>query len=115
MLSGRYHVSPGYFARRDHGARDWLLIATISGAGRFRYEGGELIARAGDLVLLRPGAPHDYSCVADDRWELLWTHFEPRPAWYELLSWPEFAPGMMLLSLREPIMRQKILDRKSVV
>lgn len=111
MFSGHYDVSHGYSARRTHGGPDWLLIATISGAGRFRYRGGELTTSAGDLVLLRPGAPHDYACVENERWNLLWTHFEPRPAWYELLSWPEFAPGMMLLNLGEPVMRQKVLSQ----
>ncbi|WP_165864129.1 helix-turn-helix domain-containing protein [Capsulimonas corticalis] len=108
MISGHYDVSGGYGTRRDHGARDWLLVATIDGRGRFGFAGGERIAQAGELILLKPGAPHDYSCVAAGRWEFLWTHFQPRAFWYDLLSWPEFAPGMMSLSLTEPVMRQKI-------
>ncbi|MEO7718583.1 MAG: helix-turn-helix domain-containing protein [Capsulimonas sp.] len=111
MVSGYYHMSPGYAAKREGGTRDWLLTATLSGAGRFGYGNGTRIARVGDLVLLKPGAPHDYGCIADEKWEFFWAHFQPRPDWYELLSWPEFAPGMMHLTLTEPVMRQKIVGQ----
>lgn len=111
MISGYYQVSPGYATKRERGTRDWLLAATLSGGGRFGYADSERIARAGDLVLLKPGTPHDYSCIADGKWEFFWTHFQPRADWYELLAWPEFAPGMMHLTLTEPVMRQKIVTQ----
>src|SRR5476649_2265561 len=79
IVTGHFHEKAGYAARREHGTDDWLLIYTASGRGRFGYRTGEFIAHPGDLVLLRPGAFHDYGVEpALQRWELLWTHFLPR-------------------------------------
>ncbi len=61
------HIAPrhelkhaGYYAWRVQGTHDWLLKHTIAGHGRFTYEGGEIITKAGDAVLLKPGTRHDY-------------------------------------------------------
>ena len=73
--------------------------------------GGELIARPGDWVLIRPGTLHDYAVAASEtRWELLWAHFQPRPDWLPWLDWPEIAPGLMLLQLTDPALAERFLD-----
>jgi len=109
LVTGHFHETSGYESWRANGTNDWLLIATLDGGGRFGHNGGEFLALPGDLTLLRPGTRHDYG--ARDSWELLWTHFHPRPDWSPWLIWPEAAPGLMRLTLREPVIRQKILTR----
>ena len=107
LVTGHFHETAGYKSWRTTGTNDWLLIATLSGGGRFGYDGGEFFARPGDLTLLRPGTRHDYGTLK--HWELLWTHFHPRPDWLSWLVWPEEAPGVMRLTLPEPVICQKIL------
>lgn len=113
LVTGHFRETRGYRTWRERGTRDWLLILTLDGRGRFGHgASGETVAGAGDAVLLRPGTRHDYGVARGaGAWEILWTHFQPRPAWHEWLRWPERAPGLMLLSLGEPITRQKITAR----
>ena len=87
--------------RRD-GVGDWLLIATLSGKGRFGHAEGELVVEPGEWVLIRPGTPHDYGVEASlKQWELLWVHFQPRPHWLPWLNWPAVAPGLFKLTIDE--------------
>ena len=109
LVTGYSHETTGYASWRKHGTRDWLLIATLSGSGRFGGVEGDFLTRLGDLTLLRPGTCHDYE--ATESWELLWTHFHPRPDWQPWLNWPEESPGLMRLPLAEPVIRQKIFTR----
>ncbi|MCC6423087.1 MAG: helix-turn-helix domain-containing protein [Phycisphaerales bacterium] len=106
IITGHFHRGKGYYAWRPTGTEDWLLIYTISGKGRFGYsypdsgKEGELIAEPGDIVLLKPSTPHDYSVEPTrQRWEPLWAHFHPRPTWLSWLNWPQVAPGLMRLRL----------------
>jgi AraC family transcriptional regulator, arabinose operon regulatory protein len=100
VVSGYFRETAGYFAYRTHGTDDWLLVFTRSGRGRFGFGGGEIIALPGEIVLVRPGALHDYGVEAEwQRWEFLWAHFHPRADWIELLDWPEEAPGLMRLAI----------------
>jgi AraC family transcriptional regulator of arabinose operon len=102
LLSGHFHETSGYRIWRPKGVDDWLLVLTLSGAGRFGYAAGDLIAEAGDWVLIRPGTLHDYAVAPGaDSWELLWVHFQPRPDWLAWLDWPEIAPGLMHLHIAD--------------
>jgi AraC family transcriptional regulator of arabinose operon len=103
LLTGHYVVRGSrYYARRPQGTDDWLLTSTLSGQGRFGPGSDPLIVGARDLVLIRPGTSHDYGVLPDaGRWELLWTHFHPRPHWHEWLAWPEHTPGLMRLTLTD--------------
>lgn len=107
LVTGHQESSGRLFARRPEGTGDWLLIYTEKGQAYFRFEGGEFVARADDVVLIRPGAPHDYGLDERHRdWKNRWTHFLPRPDSIEWLQWPEFAPGMSHLHLGTPIREQ---------
>jgi AraC family transcriptional regulator of arabinose operon len=111
LLTGHYHETSGYRTYREHGVDDWLLIHTISGAGRFGHAGGDLVAGRGDWVLIRPTTRHDYAVAPSEKhWELLWAHFQPRPDWLQWLDWPEVAPGLMLLQFDEPSVVQDLLE-----
>lgn len=112
LVTGHFHKGPRYATHRAGGSADWLLIHTASGHGRFGHGGGEMISRPGDMILLKPGVPHDYGTAHGHRqWELFWAHFIPRPAWLELLEWPEAAPGLMHLTLAGDEARYRIVRR----
>ncbi len=112
LVTGHYREGPAYASWRAQGTGDWLLIATLSGGGRFGAEGKEVITGQGDLVLLPSGARHDYGTAPGrDHWELLWTHFHPRPDWAAWLRWPEAAPGLLSLTLDDPALWQTVLGR----
>ena len=124
LVTGHFHQGSGYFAWRSRGTSDWLLIYTVAGKGRFgfrrhrqrSYSGnqidGEIVAQTGDIVLLKPGTLHDYGVEPALRhWELLWTHFHPRPEWLELMRWPEVSPGLMRLTPQNRESRRKIVSR----
>lgn len=113
LTTGHFRERLGYATWRPSGTDDWLLIYTIGGAGYFGDASGRRVTSApGELTLLRPGALHDYGTdEAAGRWELLWSHFHPRPHWLEWLTWPETSPGLMRLALADTPVRQRIADR----
>lgn len=100
LLVGHFHQGSGYRVIRRDGVADWLLIATVSGKGRFGHAQGELVTEGGDWVLLHPGTPHDYGVESSlKRWELVWAHFQPRPHWLPWLDWPTVGPGLGKLGI----------------
>jgi AraC family transcriptional regulator of arabinose operon len=100
LITGHYHEGSGYRIVRREGVGDWLLIATLSGKGRFGHASGELVVEPGEWVLIRPGTPHDYGVEASlKQWELLWVHFQPRAHWLPWLNWPAVALGLMTLTI----------------
>jgi AraC family transcriptional regulator, arabinose operon regulatory protein len=100
LLTGHYHEGSGYRVVRRDGVADWLLIATVSGRGRFGHVGGDGVVEPGDWVLVRPGTPHDYGVEPSlKRWEIVWAHFQPRAHWLPWLNWPAVAPGLMKLTI----------------
>jgi AraC family transcriptional regulator, arabinose operon regulatory protein len=112
LITGDFHRTADYFAYRPGGTDDWLLIYTCAGKGRFGYPAGELFAEVGDMVLLRPGTPHDYGVEPSlQSWHLLWTHMRPRPHWIDYLRWPIAAPGIFKLHLPAGAARDKIAGR----
>ncbi len=99
----------GYSAWRQHGTNDWLLKHTIAGRGRVGFANGEIIVEAGDAVLIRPNTLHDYGVEPSlELWDVIWTHFRPRPGWLELLNWTEVAPGLMLMRVTNRQVARKI-------
>jgi AraC family transcriptional regulator, arabinose operon regulatory protein len=106
----------GYFAWRPKGTQDWLLKITIDGLGRFGFPNGEIIVKAGDMVLIRPGTLHDYGVEPTlNYWDVIWTHFRPRPGWIEWMGWTEIAPGLMRLEVRDRKARRAIVQRMTNV
>ncbi len=111
LVTGRFHETPGYASWRPKGTRDYLLIFTQTGRGRFGSGDGtpDLFCERGDTVLLRPGALHDYGTAPGaSGWEIVWAHFLPRPHWSDLLQWPAIAPGLLRLSLPDDALRDRV-------
>jgi len=107
LVTGHYDEREGYTVFRRHGSGNWLITYTLAGQGRYRQPGLTLSANPGDLVLLGPDALHDYAAPAGGRWEFLWAHFHPRPAWFVWWVLPEVGRGLFLVSLRTAAARTR--------
>ncbi len=83
LVTGHFREGFGYRVRRPRGSGNWLLTYTLDGEGLYRGSGPDLFVRTGDVVLLGPDFPHDYSVPEGGFWEFLWAHFEPRLEWIE--------------------------------
>jgi AraC family transcriptional regulator, arabinose operon regulatory protein len=96
VLGGHLDEGSEYSTFRRRGTTDWLLIHTISGSGRLVGPDGDAVRTAvGDAVLLRPQTQHDYGTAPGaGRWEIVFSHFHPRPEWMPLLDWPQPVPGI---------------------
>jgi AraC family transcriptional regulator of arabinose operon len=98
--------------RRVQGTRDWLLIYTVGGSGLYRFPAGEFHSRPHDITLFRPGSFQDYQrSPRTQKWDLFYIHFLPRPEWLDGLRWPELAPGLMHLHVRESALRLRLRNR----
>jgi AraC family transcriptional regulator, arabinose operon regulatory protein len=99
LLAGSFTEGPDYATWRSRGTTDWLVINTVDGRGRFGLANGSSVRSSpGDLVLLRPGTPHDYGTAPGSQsWSLQFAHFHLRADWLSLLEWPELAPGVCRL------------------
>lgn len=103
LVTGHFRAQPGYHVYRAHGAPSWYAALTLRGQGVYRQAARELHATRGDLVLVRPRAVHDYAIAPEaGTWELIWVHFNPRPAWLTWLRLPEVGDGLFAVSLRTP-------------
>jgi AraC family transcriptional regulator, arabinose operon regulatory protein len=83
LVTGHFREWFGYRVRRPGGSGNWLLTYTLEGRGLYRQPGVSLFAEPGYIVLLGPGAAHDYSVPEGGSWEFLWAHFQPRLGWFE--------------------------------
>ena len=112
LVTGLFHEDNAYAVWREHGTKDDLLILTLSGSGVIGHSGGKFQTQRSDLILLKPGTPHDYgTSPKSDHWELVWTHFHPRSHWLDWLNFPEVAPGVSCLSLEGNPSGESIRDQ----
>ena len=77
---------------RPQGMDAWIVNLTVAGRGRIRLRDGWIDCAPGRLCLWPPGVGHHYGAF-DGPWTHLWAYFHPRPAWLELLAWPEVSYG----------------------
>jgi AraC family transcriptional regulator of arabinose operon len=101
VLVGAFTEDDRYDVWRPAGTEDWLLLNTLDGAGRVGVAGHpDVITEPGDVVIIRPGVPHDYGTgpapsSTGGRWSLQFAHFRPRPEWLAWLDWPQPVPGVV--------------------
>ncbi len=111
LTTGMWNMKNTFSRWREHGTRDWLLMYTTGGSGRFGHDRGEIITKRWDAVLLAPGVPHDYGLEATKlSWDFSWAHFIPRAEWLPLLQWP-VERGIRRLHLAESGLGPKVLRR----
>ena len=60
LVADFFSQGASYRSRRRMGTRDWLITFTVAGRGLYRLAGQEYGCGPGDVMLLQPGAPHDY-------------------------------------------------------
>jgi AraC family transcriptional regulator of arabinose operon len=100
LHAGDFRRGRSYTNWRPRGSGDWLLIYTIAGRGRIATPAGFFALPPGEAVLFGPDDYQDYGTdPATARWRLLWSHFQPRPAWHPWLSWPRDPAGARRLVL----------------
>jgi AraC family transcriptional regulator of arabinose operon len=83
---------------RPQGMDAWVLNLTVAGHGLIRQRQGLFRCDPGRLALWPPGVAHAYG-AGPAGWTHLWVYFHPRPAWLELLAWPEAGDGVLTLDL----------------
>jgi len=108
LVSGYFQEYLPYHVLRRRGTADWVLMYTLRGRGVIQQPGARHEALPGDLVLLQPGAYHDYGCVPGAVWDFVWAHFIVRPAWLALLRWPEIGKGLFALNISDASARKRI-------
>lgn len=109
LVTGHFRERPDYAVYRRHGSGNWLVTHTVEGHGLYRQPGVTVRTEPGDIVLLRPGALHDYSASpGEDGWEFLWAHFHPRPSWLAWWCLPSVGDGLFHLRLRSPQARDRV-------
>lgn len=95
ILTGHFDQDTAYRHRRARGSVDWLVFATVEGAGFLATGATRIILPAGHLACYLPGTPQDYGTdPAAGHWDFYWAHVEPRPTWLPWLAWPEVGPGL---------------------
>lgn len=85
VIAGHFDQPDTYHMHRPTGRQDWLVAYTLAGRGYFVAAGCSCTCTAGDVVLLKPGVPHEYGTVRGERWNFVWAHFSPRLAEVRLL------------------------------
>lgn len=107
VLADDFRQGPRYDNWRPRGTPDWLLILTVSGAGRVESGPVSLLTQPGTATLYQPGTAQRYFTDPETRrWHLLWAHFHPRPHWGGWLDWPEAARGLRRISLSGPLLTE---------
>lgn len=106
----------GIYGWRPRGTKDWLLTFTRGGQAVYRFPGGSYSVKAGDLVLIPEGVPHDYGVHEEiGHWDLYWAHFVPRPDHADLLYWPEVGKGVRVVPVPPASRREVSRDFSEVV
>lgn len=100
VLVGAFTADQRYDVWRPGGTQDWLLLHTVAGSGRVGGAHEDLVTAPGDVVIIRPGVPHDYGTAATAAggpagWSLQFVHFHPRAEWLGWLDWPQPLPGVL--------------------
>ncbi len=108
LVTGHFNERYGYAVHRAHGSGNWLITYTLQGQGLYRQPGLQLCTNPGDIVLLQPGALHDYSVPPDTSWEFLWAHFQPRLSWFTWWHLPESGQGFYKVHISSVQERERV-------
>lgn len=71
---GVYSVDSSYYTERER-FNTFLVLYTISGAGRLSYNNREYVLNPGDSVLIDCNRFHRYAADSGGQWEFQWLHF----------------------------------------
>lgn len=108
LVTGYNRETYGYATYRSHGSGNWLITYTLQGKGCYRQPGTQIWSEPGAIVLLRPGAVHDYTVPPDNLWHFHWAHFQPRLNWFAWWQFPEVGQGLYKVQLLNPQAQERI-------
>jgi AraC family transcriptional regulator of arabinose operon len=112
FVTGHAYDKKEHALWEDPGSLTWNLTLTLSGAASLPYRGGICLTYPGDITLHRPYTLFAMEVLSPHIvWENLWASFTPRSEWYQWMQWPEVGPGLMKLTLHDPVIREKITAR----
>jgi AraC family transcriptional regulator, arabinose operon regulatory protein len=91
ILAGYAKETLGYHIHRERGTPNWLIVYTLSGAGKVVHRDGDTIVFPESLSIWHPNSLHDYSVSTQShesshQWEQLWVHVTPNPSYEVLLN-----------------------------
>lgn len=94
---------------RSRGTPDWLLIFTVRGSGRVGTSQPHFSTQPGDVILFEPRTPQSYDTdPGTGHWEILWSHFYPKPHWTPWLHWAAREKGLLLARLEDRDARRNV-------
>ena len=109
LMSDYANESYGYRIQRPTGRPDWLITYTTGGQGKYQLEQTTHKCQPGDVVLIKPGAEHDYATATDEQsWQFYWAHFIPEWHWRQWLGLPELAPGLFVASIENHLTGRRL-------
>ena len=104
LSCGLFHAGPRYRTIRHKGKADWLVMLTVGGAGRLRFDSGHATAQPRSATVYLQNTPQDYATCPDaGAWIFGFAHTPPRPLWTRIVSaWPQPRPGLAVLPVPDP-------------
>ncbi|MFF6782907.1 helix-turn-helix domain-containing protein [Streptomyces sp. NPDC012510] len=82
VIIGRFDQRPPYAVHRPRGSDSWLFTWTTGGGGLLRQGATQTAAGPGDLVVLGPGVPQQYTVrPGAGHWAFWWVHCQARASW----------------------------------
>jgi len=98
LIGGEHPKGKDYDICRPGGSGDWLLIFTLSGCGRVETPQAHSLVPPRHAVLFAPGEYQRYRTdPGTGAWDLVWSHFHPRPHVLSLLDLPKTKSGHRIL------------------
>ena len=87
MITGYFYYEPGYFIRRSH-YDNYLIMYIAKGELSLVYDGKDMNAHEGQVVLMDCRLPHGYGNLSDAMLEIAWLHFDGKTAgdFYALIT-----------------------------
>lgn len=75
IIADHFNETDTYSTKRPQCMKDWLLTYTLGGQGYFSVNGKTIYCSPNQVVLLRPGVPHQYGTSHGQTWNFIWAHF----------------------------------------
>lgn len=107
ILVSRRAIQPG--ACCEATLPQWVMGPVLEGTMEEGQPNGKrVLIRKGDFAITRGHTPQRWQVVGKTIYRAMDCIFDPRPHWIPWLNWPEFAPGFMVVPLRDTQVFRKV-------